>query len=311
MRVRGAILAATLAAFWCLSPAGAQELEPRAYRPLPVGLHFGLLAYSFSSGNVLVDPTIPVEGLELDLSTLVGSYVHTFSLLERSSSVALVVPYVFASGSGQLNGVFTQGSRSGPADARLRLTVNMLGGPAMSPAEFAKHRPKRSLGASLTVAIPNGQYEAEKVVNFGANRWGFKPEIGYSSQRGRWITDLAAGAWLFTSNDDGPGGATMRQDPIGSFQTHLSYNFKNGKWLALNANYFTGGRSSLDGIDAGGLQRNSRIGLTFSIPLHPRDSIKVSAHTGAITRAGADFDIGGVTYQRRFGGSGRPAQPGS
>ena len=46
------------------SSVGAQELEPRAYRALPVGLHFGLLVYSFSTGNVVVDPTTPVEGFE-------------------------------------------------------------------------------------------------------------------------------------------------------------------------------------------------------------------------------------------------------
>ena len=204
---RHGLLAVFLAVTWSLSPAGAQELEPRAYRALPVGLHYGLLVYSFSTGNVLVDPTAPVEGLELEISTLTAGYIRTFSLFGRSSSVAVLLPYVFASGSGRVHGVPASGSRSAPADARLRLAVNLLGGPAMSVAEFAQHRQKRTFGASFAVALPTGQYNSEKIVNFGANRWGFKPEIGYSAQRGRWINDLAVGVWLFTSNEQ------LRQRP--------------------------------------------------------------------------------------------------
>ena len=64
-----------LTIFWDPSPAQSQELEPRAYRALPVGLHFGLLVYSFSTGNVVVDPTTPVEGLELDVHTLTAGYL--------------------------------------------------------------------------------------------------------------------------------------------------------------------------------------------------------------------------------------------
>ena len=50
-------------------PALSQELEPRAYRPLPSGLNFIALTYSYSSGNVLVDATIPLEGLEADIQS--------------------------------------------------------------------------------------------------------------------------------------------------------------------------------------------------------------------------------------------------
>jgi hypothetical protein len=39
-------------------PAGAQELEPRAYRALPTGVDFIQFAYTFSSGNVVVDPSV-------------------------------------------------------------------------------------------------------------------------------------------------------------------------------------------------------------------------------------------------------------
>ncbi len=295
------VAVATTALLWSAS-SGAQELEPRAYRALPVGFNFGLLAYTLSSGNVILDAATPIEGLELDLNTITGGYLRTLPLFGRSATFLVLQPYVLASGSGRINGETIEGSRNAPGDTRLKLSVNLIGGPALKPAEFARTPPKRTIGASLTVTTPTGQYNQNKVVNFGANRWGFKPEIGYSNQRGRWINDMAAGVWVFTENTKGFGGTTVHQDPIGSFQIHLSYNFDSGVWLALDANFFTGGRTEVDGIELANLQRNSRIGFTLSVPLGRRDSLKVSSSTGAYTRFGADFDVGSVAYQRRFGG---------
>lgn len=191
----------------------------------------------------------------------------------------------------------------------MRLAVNLFGGPAVTPAEFARRPPGRSLGAGLVVSAPSGQYNSKKIVNFGANRWGFKPELGYSHVSSRWISELTAGVWMFTDNGDFHG-MTKGQDPIASLQAHLSYTVQNGMWLALDANYFTGGRSTLDGVELDDLQENTRVGLTLSIPLGRRDSIKIAGHTGAATSAGADFDIGSVTYLRRFGSPGSgPAPP--
>ena len=283
-------------------PALAQELEPRAYRALPTELNFVVVAYSFSSGNVVVDPSVPIKDLEADIHTAVLAYLRTFGLFGRSASIAVSAPYVHVSASAKLEGEFVAGSRSDWADARVQLAVNLLGGPALALPEFAGFRHGRTLGVGLTVAVPTGQYSSSKLINFGANRWGFKPEIGYSSIRGRWIFELAVGAWLFTTNQDGFGGTTKRQDPIWSTQGHLSYNFPGGVWLGLDANYFRGGRTSVDGEDQSDLQKNSRLGLTLSIPLQERHSLKLAAHTGAITRVGADFDSATIAYTYRWGG---------
>ena len=282
-------------------PALSQELEPRAYRPLPSGLNFVALTYNYSSGNVLVDATIPLEGLEADIQTVSLSYLRSFAVAGRSASVTLSVPYVHMSASATVNGEFLKGSRTDWADARARLTVNLLGAPAIPLAEFKGFPEGRTLGVGLTVVMPTGQYDSLKLINFGANRWGFKPELGYTSVRGPWIFEATAGLWLFTANTDGFGGTTVRQDPIGSLQGHLTYNFARGPWLALDLNYFAGGRTSADGQDRDDLQKNSRVGLTLGLPLGGPHSLKIAAHTGAVTRVGADFDVGIITYQYRWG----------
>jgi hypothetical protein len=290
------MLASTLAA---PPPASGQELEPRAYRTIPVGLNFVLFTYIFSSGNVVTDVASPVQDLDLDLSIATVSYLRSLGLFGRSSSFTISVPYGFISGSGRLQGELIADSRSGAADTRMRLLVNLLGGPAMNPKEYAEFGQRRNLGASVTVIAPSGQYDPTRFVNFGTNRWSFKPEIGYSSIRGRWILDAAVGVWFFTTNDNFVG-TKREQDPIGSFQAHLSYNITPRFWLALDANYFTGGRTTINGEDKADLQRNSRIGVTLSLPLRPRQSLRLAAETGAFTSIGADFDRVSISYLYRW-----------
>ncbi len=276
----------------------AQELEPRAYRTMPTGLNAAAFGYVFSSGNVVTEPSTPIEDLDAEAHTVVLGYVRSFGLFGRSANLMLSMPYVYMSASATLGGSFVEGDRAGWATPRARLAVNLLGGPALNPKEFAGYKQGRNLGVSLTVAPPGGQYTSNHLINFGTNRWAFKPEIGYSSIKDKWIFEGAVGVWVFSTNDDAPpGGAVREQDPIGSFQGHISYNFKPALWLALNANYFTGGETTIDGVLKEDLQKNSRVGLTLSLPAGRGKSVKIAAHTGAVTSAGADFDIASVTYQ--------------
>jgi len=281
-------------------PGLAQELEPRAYRTAPVGFNFILGTYSLSSGNVLIDPTVPIEDLELDIHMAVVSYLRSLGLFGRSSSFTVSLPYGYVTGSGVLKGELITGSRAGTADLRMRVVVNLLGGPAMTAKEYAEYRQRRNVGVSLTVIAPTGQYDPTRLVNFGTNRWGFKPEIGYSSIKGRWILDAAIGVWFFTVNSDFFGGSRREQDPIGSLQAHLSYDITKKIWVSLDANYFTGGRTTTDGSLGDDLQKNSRVGLTLSLPLRPRHSLRLAVATGAFTRIGADFDQLSVSYLYRW-----------
>jgi len=280
----------------------AQELEPRAYRTLPTGLNFFALIGSYSEGNVLTDAASPLQDVELKSTTAILSYLRSFGLAGRSASVTVAMPYLHMSGSGTLSGQFVSNSRSGASFLRARVAVNVLGGPALAPAEFAKYKQGRNLGVSLTVATPTGQYDSSRVISFGANRWAFKPEVGYSSIKGHWILEVAAGVWFFTTNDDFFGGSSQDQNPISSIQGHLSYNFENRVWLGLDANYYSGGRTTINGVDQFDLQRNSRVGGTLSVPLTRRQSLKMAAHTGAFTEIGADFDVVTVAYQLFWGG---------
>ena len=166
----------------------------------------------------------------------------------------------------------------------------------MTPKEYGAYDRRGIVGVSLTTVMPLGQYDSTKLINIGNNRWSFKPELGLSRAYGKWIVEFMVGVWLFTDNTDFLGGRTRQQDPIVATQFHLTYRFKPGAWLAADANYYTGGRTTIGGKQNFDLQRNSRIGATYSRALDRHNSIRASVSRGAYTTIGADFTSVAVGY---------------
>ena len=278
-------------------PAFAQELEPRAYSPNPTGANFVVVGYGHSRGDVVFDPSLPFSDVSARLNSSTLLYGHTFGFCGRAASAAIVLPYVWGSLEGQVGETRRAITRSGLADARLRLTANLIGGPALAPKEFAQRRPRTTLGASLQLAAPSGQYDPAKLINIGANRWSLKPEFGVSHPTGRWALEFYAGAWLFSDNTDFYGGSRREQQPIGTFQGHASYSFRPRLWLAGDATYYTGGRTTVNGGAKSDTQSNSRLGVTLAVPTGRRHSLKVAWATGFTTRLGGDFDTLAIGWQ--------------
>jgi hypothetical protein len=282
--------------------ANAQSLEPRAYSNLPVGMNFLMLGYAYQQGDVLLDPSVPVKDVNAKIHSSVLAYVRSLAVLGKSGKVDVIVPYAWLSGSGKVGEEERDRNVSGFADPALRFSVNLYGAPALSFKEFKNYRQDTIFGVSLLVTMPLGQYDSDKIANIGTNRWSVKPEVGISQTLGRWTLEAAAGATLYTKNDDFFGGKTREQDPIYSLQGHLIYNFPRGIWGALNTTYYTGGRTSIDGVKGEDLQRNWRWGATLAIPVTLHHSIKLYASTGAQTRTGGNFNLVGIVWQYYWGG---------
>lgn len=267
----------------------AQELDPRAYSPSPVGTTFVVVSDSQSSGSAVFDATSPFSDVHANFGLAALSAGRVLGLAGRQSSLLLTLPYAWGDVSGNVGGAQRSVSRSGLADARLRFSMLLLGGPALEPAAFVSREQRAILGVSLTVVAPIGQYDNSKLINIGSNRWAFKPEIGLSRPTGRWQWDLYEGVWFFEDNDNFFGGHRRAEDPILTTQTHLSYTFRPRLWVAADVTYYTGGAVTVDGARASGSQRNVRVGVTASMPLAQQQSLKLSYSNGAVTRVGGNF----------------------
>ncbi|WP_232292368.1 transporter [Paraburkholderia graminis] len=280
--------------------AQAQELEPRSYSPSPIGTNFLVASYVYLYGNVLTDPSLPITGVEAKISTVSLAYSRTFALAGHTASLALAMPFSSGNLSGVVIGAPTEVHRAGIGDLKLRFAWNFIGSPALTPEEFARREQATLAGISLTMSAPTGQYLPSRLVNIGANRWGFKPEIGISQPYGNWFFDASAGAWFFTRNNDFFHGNKRGQDPLMLLQLHAGYSFRQGLWVAADIGYAAGGRSSMNGVPNEDRRANMRYGLTFSAPVARGWSAKLAFSSGFVTRAGGDYKSVTLALQYRW-----------
>ena len=295
-------LAAAVLIFAALAAhsVAAQELTPRAYWPAPKGTKVLVVGYSKAEGDVLFDPSIPLYGVDSELNAGLLAYAQTLSLWGRTSNLIVELPYVWGETRGLVGDAPASKKYSGFTDLGVTLSVNLVGAPSMTVEEFLAFRadPQPILGASLKVVAPTGEYEETRLINEGANRWALKGELGYTLPLStKWLLEFEAGAMFFGDDDEFVAGK-KEQDPIYSAQVHAIRRFSPGFWGSLNFNYYTGGRQTIDGVQLGDTQRNSRLGATFVFPVAKGHAIKVGYAIGWLTRFGADFDQFLVTYSR-------------
>ena len=294
-------VAVTALALGTLSIAYAQDIEPRAYSNAPVGVNFLISGYAYTRGGLAFDSSVPVTNPQLTTSSAVLAYARVLDFWGKSAKFDVVVPFSGLTGTADYAGQSVQRDVSGFGDPTFRLSVNLYGAPALSLKEFAGYEQDLIVGASLRVFAPMGQYDDTKVVNLGTHRWSFKPEVGVSKALGRWTLEATAAATLFTDNKDFFNGSTRSQDPLYSLQGHVIYSFRSGIWGSLDATYFTGGRTTLDGTLNNDRQQNWRVGGTLAFPLGPYNSVKLYASSGVSARTGNNFDLIGLAWQYRWG----------
>jgi hypothetical protein len=280
----------------------AQDLEPRAYTNIPYGMNFIVAGYGYTAGGVVFDPAVPLENADIRIHGTVLAYARSLKIGGMSGKVDMILPYAWLSGTADFQGQPVSREVSGLADPRVRLSVNFVGAPALPLSGFKDYRQDLVIGASLQVFMPMGQYDPDRLVNIGTNRFTIKPELGFSKTIGPLFLDLNAGVAFYTVNSDFYQGKTRSQDPIGSVQGHIIYSFGKGIWAALDGTYYWGGSTTVDGIHGNDLQKNSRFGFTCALPLSIHNSLKLNLSTGVSTRTGSDFNAIGIAWQYRWGG---------
>ena len=282
----------------------AQELEPRRWSHLPVGINFAAVAYAYTDGNIFLDPAIVVEDAQAEIHSLGLGYIRTFGLFGKSARVDVVAPFSNGYWEGQIDGEFASTRRQGFGDPRVRLAINFFGSPAQTPAEFAGYKTNTVAGAALEVTVPIGEYFKDRLVNLGSNRWVFRPMVGVVHTRGKWDFEATASAWYYGDNDDYQApGRMLEQDALYAVQLHLIHTFRPGLWASVSGAYGTGARAIVAGVRNPYDQANVLWALSVGFPIDRRQGIKLTYQIGRKTETiGVDYERVIVAYSLMWGG---------
>ena len=195
--------------------------------------------------------------------------------------------------------------REGLGDPLLRLSLNFIGAPALKGEAFRAYRTSHTtntiVGAALAVTVPLGQYNKDKLLNLGQNRYVIRPQMGFVHTHGHWSYELTGSINFYTDNNEYWGGKKRQQDPLFLLQTHLIYTFNNRLWTSLSAGYDWGGGSTINGVDKDDDRQDLLFAISTGFPVTKKSNIKL-AYIGGRTQEnlGSDTDNFALSYSVRF-----------
>jgi len=282
------LLSAGLAA-----PCLALDPEPRKWSHLPMDTSFAGVAYAYTEADISFDPTLTLEDVEMELDTWGGKYIRTFGLFGKSARIDVRQAYQKARWKGLLGGAPAATRRSGLSDTFVRFAVNFYGAPPLRGKEYAAYRAgtktETIAGAGLAVRLPTGNYQEDKLLNLGQNRYVFRPQLGVMHRRGKWTTELTGEVAFYTENDEFFNGNRLEQKTLYIVHGHLIRSFRPGHWASISAGYDYGGENTLNGVNKDDRKQDIAWKLSYAYPLSRTSGLKVS-YIGTRTQQDTGFD---------------------
>jgi len=258
----------------------AQDIEPRRWGNLPLGSNVIGVGYAYTFGDITLDPLLQAEDVTVAVNGFGVSYVKPFKLANKLARIDVTIPYAIAHWEGLVSGQPASVNRSGFADPKIRLSVNLLGAPASGPKELQEylmeHPVNTTLGVSLAVTLPLGQYYEDKLLNLGQNQFVFVPQIGVVHNWRKWSYEFTGSAVFYGTNPDFFNGKKKKQDPTLAFQTHLIRNFKPGYWASVSASFGLGGQSIVNRQPNADERKDVQGAISFGFPLVKRQGMKIA-----------------------------------
>jgi hypothetical protein len=237
-----------------------------------------------ASGTQQFDPShyiYPNSDTEADV--LIASYARHMTLLNRPSSLSLnlvggsvdvdvntnLIPPVYLPPGVAPGSSFRQ-SASGYADPTAQLAINLFGTPRFkSNVDLLNYEPTWTLDVATMLAFPIGEYDDDKLVNMGLNRWygrlafPFKYHFGVFSPGYMSSLELIPSIWLFAENDDFVG-QKLENDPLWQFEAHLTHDFTRSFFGSLDLLFRGGFESEINGVKVGDELDVGNLGFTFN-----------------------------------------------
>jgi len=326
-----------LIVFAALLPDAVFAGDARGYANMPE--HFNGLQYTYfnirnhdiaiDSGKVLQLDAIKVGPFDVSLPPidfeLIGKakldadlhllkYVHYFKgLWGQTAGINLAVPYlrtkIKVDGEAKVKfgrfsksiGIDKKGSSEGIGDIAIIVGQGFFGGPSLPCEEFVDWQLDTAMGMTLQVTAPTGEYDRDKYLNEGANRWSFKPELALLHKQGKWWYDFYLNGVFYTENEDYHGNSTLNQDPLWGTEAHASYDILRNLWASVDLAYNWGGNKEVDGVSLDDSQQKLTYGATVKLILGQWDVALRYAQVRDVKQDMKLYDMAYVRFEYGFG----------
>ena len=281
-------LAICLASFSNVNNCYSQDLEPRRWNILPLGTQVLGGGYAYTSGDILLDPTLEIEDATVKANSFILQYVRPFKIGNKFARVDVRLPISFAHWEGLLDGAFAEVDRNGFMDSRIRLSVNLIGPNASGPKElfqyFQENPVNTTVGASISITLPTGLYHADKLLNIAQNRFVIRPQIGVLHNRGNWSYEFTSSVIFFTNNNDFFGGNTRSQKPMLAAQAHIIKRFESKLWASVSVGSGTGSKSTINDVSKDDRRNDVLASISAGYPIAKKQSLKLAYVYSRTTR---------------------------
>lgn len=307
---RSRLLGAFLAIIGVLGLTEAQAQMPARFylKSLSDANAVPVIFNSISGNTNPFDPANTVTpGAQFDASMALAGYAHTFALFDRAAMAAVILPMGRISGDVTVAGRTINQSASGFGDPMLEFTINLIGPPAQKNIPDAlRYQPGFSLDLLADLALPIGEYDSSKPLNLGQNRWYGRVGMPMIWQLGDWVPgrrttlEFLPAVWMFGDNTDYFGGQTLKTDPLFQLDAHLTRDFTQNIWGALDATWYNGGQASVNGV-AGQKLNNVALGLTLGYTINDNINLTLGYKATVNDGAPADMQMDGFMMSLVFG----------
>ncbi len=241
--------------------AGAQEIEPYDFVPLPAGtnLAIGYYAYGHNTDfNVARGSTIKGSGVEINVG--IARYVHYVEIAGHPAGFQIIQAF------GSLSGAHIDGQRLGSAFGAQNTVLSAFIWPYVNTAT------KTNVITTGFIAPPDGTYDKQSAINLGDNRWRGTFQLGLSQGlTDNLAFDAAFDVQFYGDNDSYvPGNRRLSQDPTYRAQLWANWRWNPAFSTSLGYEGFFGGSQQVDGFFAGSKTEIQRIRANAALFLTPR-----------------------------------------
>jgi len=266
------------------------------------------LIYNSISGNT--NPfdmgRVVTPGANFDGTLAMMGYARTFTLWDRSAMAAVILPMGRVSGDVTAGGKTASQSASGFGDPMLEFNLNLIGPKAQKNIPDAlRYEPGFSVDLLADLALPIGEYNKDQQLNIGQNRWYGRVGFPVVWQLGPWVPgrrttlEFLPAVWMFGDNTEYVG-QTLKTDPLFQLDAHLTRDFTEHFWGAVDASWYNGGQASIGGVEGKKLN-NLGVGLTLGYAINDNMNLTVGYKSTIGDSAPTDLRMDGFMVTLVFG----------